>query len=76
VLLLAVASLGENLRARGNVAAGSAPERAEDFAFLLDLAADGEITVVIDETYDLADIADAHRRVDSGHKVGNIIVRP
>ena len=76
VLLLAVASLGDTIRARGAVVAGSAPERADDFDLLLGLAARGELTVVVDEIYDLDDIADAYRRVDGGHKVGNIIVRP
>jgi len=75
-LLLAVASLGETVRARGPVVAGSSPERAEDFAFLLDLVADGTMTVVLDHTDALADIAEAYRRVDTGHKVGNVVVRP
>jgi NADPH:quinone reductase-like Zn-dependent oxidoreductase len=76
VLLLAVASLGETIRARGNVLAGSAPERVDDFDHLLQLVANGEITVVHDQIYDLDAIAEAHRRVDSGHKVGNVVVRP
>ncbi len=77
VLLLAVATLGDTLRARGNVAAGSAPERTADFEFLLlRLLADGTITVVHDRAYELADIVDAYRSVDSGHKRGNVIVRP
>lgn len=76
VLLLAVAGLGDTLRARGNVVAGVSPERVEDFEFLLKLVADGELTVVIDRTHDLRDIGEAHRRVDSGRKVGNIVVRP
>ncbi|MGI5286261.1 NAD(P)-dependent alcohol dehydrogenase [Nonomuraea polychroma] len=76
VLLLAVAGLGDNIRARGNVIAGTAPERVEDFELLLQLVADGKITVVLDKVYGLHDIAEAHRRVDSGHKVGNIVVRP
>ncbi|MFD7324760.1 NAD(P)-dependent alcohol dehydrogenase [Streptomyces sp. NPDC059875] len=76
VLLLAVAGLGDTVRARGNVVAGPAPERVEDFEFLLRLAADGAITVVIDRIYDLHDIAEAHHRVDSGRKIGNIVVRP
>lgn len=75
-LLLAVASLAENLRARGNVRAGSAPERAADFATLLGLIASGELTVTIDGVYDLDDIAEAHRRVDTGHKVGNVLIHP
>lgn len=76
VLLLAVAGLGENIRAHGNVVAGSAPERVEDIEHLLGLAAAGDLAVVIDRVYDLDDIVEAHRRVDTGHKVGNIIVNP
>lgn len=76
VLLLAVAGLGDTVRARGNVVTGTARERAEDFAYLLRLVADGVLTVVIDRTYDLRDIAEAHHRVDSGRKTGNIVVRP
>lgn len=76
VLLLAVASLGETLRARGSVAAGSSPERVADFDFLLGLVAGGALVVVHDQGFDLDDIADAHRRVDSGHKLGNVVVRP
>lgn len=76
VLLLAVADLWQTLRARGNVAAGVAPERAADFDLLLRLVADGVITVVLDQTFELDGIAEAHRRVDTGHKVGNVVVRP
>lgn len=76
VLLLAVAGLGDNLRARGNVVAGVAPERTADFDLLLQLVAAGTLTVVIDQAYDLADIVKAHRRVDSGRKVGNVLVNP
>jgi NADPH:quinone reductase-like Zn-dependent oxidoreductase len=76
VLILAVAGLGDTIRARGNVIAGSAPERVEDFDHLLRLLASGDLTVVHDRTFALDDIVDAHRRVDSGHKVGNIVVRP
>ena len=75
-LLLVVASLGDTIRARGNVVAGSAPERVEDFDLLLRLVANGVVTVVHDQTYDLDDIVEAHRRVDTGHKVGNVVVRP
>lgn len=76
VLLLAVADLWDAIRARGNVAAGSAPERVEDFEFLLRLVADGELRVVLDQVHDLREVAAAHRRVDTGHKVGNVVVRP
>lgn len=55
-LLLAVAGLGETIRARGNVAAGAAPERVADFERLLQLVADGKLTVVHDQIFDLSDI--------------------
>lgn len=76
VLVLGVAGLGETLRARGNVRAGAAPERAADFAELLALVAAGELEVVLDEVVPLAEIAAAYRRVDSGRKVGNVVVTP
>ena len=75
-LVLAVAGLGETIRARGNVIAGPAPERTADVEELLRLLADGTVRVVVDRTYPLADIAEAHRRVDTGRKVGNVIVHP
>ena len=74
-LVLAVASLGDAIRARGNVVAGSAPERLADCDFLLQLVATNEIRVVHDQSFDLGGIAEAYRRVESGHKLGNVVVR-
>jgi NADPH:quinone reductase-like Zn-dependent oxidoreductase len=76
VLLLAVASLGDTIRARGDVVAGPVRERADAFEHLLGLVAAGQLKVVIERTYDLDEIADAHRHVDSGRKVGNAVVHP
>lgn len=76
LLVLAVASLWETLLARGDAKAGSAPERTEDIAHLLDLVATGRLKVVIEDVLPLAEIAAAHARVDSGRKVGNLVVRP
>lgn len=75
-LLLAVADLWDTVRARGDVAAGPASERAEDVEHLLGLAADGHLRAVVECVYDLDQIAEAHRRVDTGHKVGNVLVHP
>lgn len=75
VFVLVAASLGENVRARGNVIAGPAPERRDYFESLLRLAADCSLRTIIDHVFDLADIADAYARVDSGHKVGNVVLR-
>jgi NADPH:quinone reductase-like Zn-dependent oxidoreductase len=42
---------------------------------LMDKAASGELRAVIDSVYDIDDIVEAHRRVDTGRKRGNVIVR-
>lgn len=76
VLVLAVAGLGDMVRARGDVIAASAPERVEDVRFLLGLVASGAIRVVHDAGFDLDGIVDAHRLVESGRKRGNVILRP
>jgi NADPH:quinone reductase-like Zn-dependent oxidoreductase len=47
----------------------------EDLASLVDLAEAGAYRAVRDRTYDLADIAEAHRYVDTGHKRGNVVLR-
>ena len=75
-LLLAVATLGQTLRARGDVGAGTSGERPEDMAHLLELVAAGELRVVVDRIGTLNDVVELHRRVDSGRKVGNVLLRP
>jgi len=75
-LILAVASLADTLRARGAVIAGSAPERAEDIALLLRLAAEGALDPVTEVMGGLDAVPEAHRRIDSGRKVGNLVVLP
>jgi len=48
--------------------------RREDLVLLGELATKGEIRPVIDRTYALDDIVDAHRYVDNGHKRGNVVI--
>jgi len=48
--------------------------RREDLVLLGELAARGEIRPVIDRTYALDDIVEAHRYVDMGHKRGNVVI--
>lgn len=62
--------------ARGRVFAGSAPEGAEDFAFLLELVERGFIDPVTNLAGGLNAIQDAHRLVDTGRKVGNLVILP
>ena len=46
----------------------------EDLVLLGELATTGEIRPVIDRTFALDDIVEAHRYVDGGHKRGNVVV--
>lgn len=71
---LMVASLGEMIRMRGPVKGGTATEKREDIEYLLSLMKDGKLRAVIDSEYTIDHIAEAHRHVDSGHKVGSCIV--
>ena len=48
--------------------------RREDLVLLGELATKGEIDPVIDRTYALDHIVDAHRYVDNGHKRGNVVI--
>ena len=76
VLLLAAASLGDTIAARGQVKAGPASEKVENLREVLRLAASGVLDPLIESVHPLGGIAEAYRRVDSGRKVGNIVVRP
>jgi len=48
--------------------------RRADLVLLGELATKGELRPVIDRTYALDDIVDAHRYVDDGHKRGNVVI--
>jgi NADPH:quinone reductase-like Zn-dependent oxidoreductase len=48
---------------------------AEDLAFLVELAEAGHYRAVRDRTFDLDEIAEAHRFVDTGRKRGNVVLR-
>ena len=83
-LLLVIADLMGMLQAPGNsrssgklVTAGDLGLNytAENLACLVRLAEQGRYKAVIDRTYPLAEIVQAHRFVDTGRKRGNVIVQ-
>jgi NADPH:quinone reductase-like Zn-dependent oxidoreductase len=80
-LLLVVANLGQMLgatlrKSRGGrqVLTGVSATRVEDLISLGGLAESGALRPIIDRTYPLARIADAHAYVDTGRKKGSVVV--
>ncbi len=52
----------------------SGPWTVDDLRLLADLAASGKYRPVIDRSYPLDRIVEAHRYVDAGHKRGNVVI--
>lgn len=71
---LARKHVAENGSFRSVAGQGPASERKEDLRFLNELFEAGELQPVIDSVYPLDEIVKAHRYVDQGRKVGNVIV--
>lgn len=79
-LLMVVGNLPQLLRAgfQRRVVSAAAKDSevitAGVYRFLLDLATAGEIRPVIDRTYPLERISDAHAYVDTGRKRGSVVI--
>ncbi len=81
VLLLANPKLSDMMRARWTawrsgkrIVFGSSNQNPEDLKYLSNLLATGKITTVIDRTFRLEQMVEAHRYVETGRKKGNVVV--
>lgn len=81
-LLLVIADLAGMFRSRGQsrrsgklVTFNAGKPSTEHLAYLVSLADSGRFRAVIDRRFELADVVEAHRYVDTGRKRGNVVLR-
>jgi len=81
IMILSAAGMPEMLQglwismtSNRKVMTGVISHKAADIIFLKELIERGEFKPVVDRTYPLEEIAEAHAYVDKGHKKGNIIL--
>ena len=80
-LLLASAGIGtmiggsiKSMFIKKKIVSGVIKETVKDMNFFKQLIEKGSLKAVIDRTYPLEKIAEAHAYVDKGHKKGNVII--
>lgn len=61
-------------RGRTTVTAGTASHRPEDLDHLGELATHGAVRAIIDRTFPLEQVAEAHRWVESGRVCGKVVI--